>query len=621
MFNFTNEGKVTYKRTYARKTASGKTENWESTVDRVISGNNAIINISEEEINQLKHYMLNMKSTPAGRGLWFSGSDAQYRIGGAGLVNCWAITCDNIDNFIMAQDLLMLGGGVGASVEHKYVSKLPKVKKGVQIVLKNTKDADFIIPDSREGWNEMTRRVLESFFITGKSFSYSTVCIRGYGEEIKGFGGKASGPKPFEVFIEKASNILKLREGKHIRPIDAMDIICSIGEFVVSGNVRRSAIIILGDSWDKEYLTSKRWDLGIVPSHRAYANLSVVCDDVEDLHPLFWKTYENGEPFGLVNRKNIQKYGRMGEVKKDTAYLVNPCGEATLENGEPCNIADIFLPNLSSQREFIEASRLMFRYCKRVAQAKFHNEINQDVITKNQRIGIGITGCLQAPQFFNKQSLDEAYNAIQQENEKYSKELKVNESIRTTVVKPSGTVSLLGNCTPGIHPAYSRYYIRRIRIAANDPLIPILRKAGHQIEPVLNIDGSINSDTLVVNFYIQTPENTPCADEGFDTWRQLDTLLLAQKHWADQAVSVTVYYKKEDIDQIKAWLKLNLKYLKSISFLCHNDHGFKQAPYEAISEEVYKNNIKLLTPIDLNDLESGKDLENLECIGGVCPIK
>ena len=324
MSNWSNLAKVVYKRTYARKD-NGTLENWADTVERVIAGNVQGHNVTAEEIERLRYYLMNRKAGPAGRGWWYSGAPSHKKLGGVALNNCWFVAGDEWNNFVLAQDLLMLGGGVGMSVEHRFVSKLPKLKKDVNIVSRDTKDADFIVPDSREGWNELTRRVLESFFSTGKSFSYSTVCIRPAGEPIKGFGGVSSGPKPLITYVDKLLGLLKSREGRHLRPVDAADILCSIGEMVVSGNVRRSAIIILGDPWDKEYLKCKRWDLGNIPKQRAMANFSVVVDDVEDLHPLFWKTYEQGEPFGLVNRKNIQKFARMGENKPDTAIGVSPC--------------------------------------------------------------------------------------------------------------------------------------------------------------------------------------------------------------------------------------------------------------------------------------------------------
>jgi len=539
--------------------------------------------------------------------------------GGIPTGNCWFTTGEHWENLVLGMDLLMLGGGVGISIEHRYVSKLPRVKKAVRVEHRATKDADFIVPDSREGWCELVRRAFEAFFVTGKSFTYSTVCVRGYGEGIAGFGGKASGPLPLIACVEKIAALLISREGHHVRPLDVMDMFCIIGEMVVAGNVRRSAIIILGDAHDKEYLKSKRWDLGSVPTQRAMANLSVVVDDVDDLHPLFWKTYESGEPFGIINRKNIRKFGRMGELKKDTAMGMNPCAEATLEDGEPCNLQEIFLANIKDEAEFIEAARLMHRYGKRVTLEDYHNPKNNEVVKRNRRIGTGITGCLQSP-LFKPEFLDKAYSAIQAENVAYSKRLGIPESIRTTVVKPSGTMSIWGDCTPGIHPSYSRYYVRRVRFSSSDPLVKLLAEAGHPMEPVQRFDGTLDHATMVVDFFMRTPDGTPCSDDGFDTWSQLEALVMAQKHWADQAVSVTVYYKREELLAIKSWLADNLPKLKSISFLCHSEHGFKQAPLEAITKEVYEKMSAKIKPVNLEEIKSGA-LESLECEGGVCPIK
>jgi len=347
---------------------------------------------------------------------------------------------------------------------------LPKVKP-VHIKHKPTKDADFIVPDSREGWCELTRRALESFFETGKAFTYSTVCIRGAGEPIKGFGGVSSGPLPLINFVETLNDTLNKRAGKFLNPVDAADVLTATGEMVVSGNVRRSAILIMGDCWDKNFLKVKRWDLGTIPAHRANANYSVVVEDMEDVHPLFWKTYEFGEPIGIVNRVNMQKYGRIGEPKKDKAIGFNPCVEATLENGEPCNLYEQVLCNFKNADEFVQSSRLGFRYAKRVTMENYHHEISNEVIKRNRRVGIGITGCLASP-LFNAKDLDRAYQAIHDENINYSKELGIPQSIRTTVVKPSGTWSKLADTTgyDGIHAPLSRFIIQRMRLAANENL-------------------------------------------------------------------------------------------------------------------------------------------------------
>jgi len=620
---WSNLAKVVYKRTYSRND-SGKMESYSETVDRVLAGNFKTVADTDQyrsEKRELRRFMLDRKGGPAGRGYWFSGAPAHEKLGGAALNNCWGVTFDDWIAWVVSMDLLMLGGGVGASVENRFIVKLPKVKRDVVIFHKATKDADFIVPDSREGWIELLRRTLEAFFVTGKGFSYSTVCVRGYGQKIQGFGGVASGPLPLVKMIENICGILIAREGKQLKSVGCMDILCSIGEMVVSGNVRRSAIIILGDPWDKDYLTSKRWDLHTVPNYRAYANLSVVCSDIEDVHPLFWKTYEAGEAFGIINRKNIRKYGRMGELKADSAVVINPCAEAPLEANEPCNLQEIALPNLENAEEFSKIAKLLHRYGKRVTLERYHIPQVQEVVSRNRRVGTGITGCLES-ELFSPDILDMVYRDIQKENVDYSSALNIPPSIRTTLVKPSGTISKMFDIAgEGIHSGFSRYMIQRVRISASDPLIEQLRSAGHYMEPVMRFDGTLDHGTMVVDFYIKTPDSCPVADEGFDTWKQLDTLLLAQKHWSDQAVSVTVYYKKSEIESIKDWLRVNLKSLKSISFLCHDDHGYKQAPKEAITKDQFDKLSSKLTTIDVDSIDSGGNLDGLECQGGVCPVK
>lgn len=618
---WSNLASVVYARTYSRRD-HGRSERWTETYERFIAGNVRGHNVSEQEIERLRYYAGERKAGPAGRGMWFSGAPSHERIGGAALCNCWGLVCDDWQNYVIAQDLLMLGGGVGMSVERQFVDKLPRIKKGVTIVHQATRDADFIVPDSREGWNELLRRVLEAFFVTGRGFTWSTVVLRGSGEPIRGFGGTASGPPPLIRFVDKLTALLVFREGRAVRPIDAADILCLIAEMVVAGNVRRSALIIMGDAWDKEFLKAKRWDLGIIPSQRSAANFSVIADDVDDLHPLFWETYQHGEAFGIVNRTNIQRYGRMGEKKKDTAVILNPCGEACLENGEPCNLQEISLPNLTGVDEFLEASRLMHRWGKRVTMERYHHEMTQEVVTRNRRVGTGLTGCLEAPDLFRADVLDRGYAVIQAENLAYSQEKGINPSIRTTLIKPSGTRSKVDDVHgEGIHAGWARYSIQRIRFASGDALVAKLRAAGHPMEPVQRLDGTLDHGTQVVDFYRHAPPGLPTVDEGFDTWQQLDALMLAQKHWADQAVSVTVYYRREEIPQIQAWLRLNLSKLKAISFLSWSEHGFKQAPKEAISKEQYEALSAKIVPIEIDEDAGGAMLDGLECQGGVCPVR
>ena len=620
---WSNLAQIVYKRKYARKTPGGF-ENWVDTVNRAILGNVTGFNVSLQEIERLKYYMMNRKAVPAGRGLWYSGTDSHKKLGGVALNNCFLLTSENWQNFVVAQDLLMLGGGVGMSVEHRFTSKLPKVKKNVKIEHRPTKDADFIVPDSREGWNELTRKVLKAFFETGRSFTYSTICVRGYGEAIVGFGGTSSGPRPLIECVDRLQGILNAKAGRLLHPIDAADIICSIGEMVVAGNVRRSAIMIIGDAFDKEFLRAKRWDLNpSLPVQRSKANFSVIVDDIDDVHPVFWKTYECGEAFGIINRTNIQKYGRMGELKKDAAIGVNPCGEACLEPFEPCNLSDIALPNLANEEEFVESAKLMHRWGKRVTCENYHHEQINEVVHRNRRIGTGITGCLQSG-LFAPEVLDRVYKAIQEENASYSKELNIPLSVRTTTIKPSGTISkILDVDGEGIHSGLAKYLIQRIRFETNDPAVPLLREAGHFMEPEIKLDGSLDRNTLVVDFYRESPDSLPLADGGWNTWEQLKVVMMAQKYWADQSISVSVYYDRADIPKLKEWLKENLSQIKTVSFLCRTDHGYKQAPKEAISKEQYEALVKKVKPINLDSLSQEEfDIkDSLECEGGACPIK
>lgn len=620
---WSNLAAVTTRRTYSR-TDSGFPENWTEIYERVIWGNARGHNVSEQEIKRLRYFFDARKAMCGGRGLWFSGTEAHKKIGGVALNNCWYISAESWEVLPKVMDLLMLGGGVGLSVEHRFVSKWKKVKKDVKIVHTDAKDADFIVPDSREGWCKLLGLVLEAFFVTGKGFSYSTCVIRGQGEKIRGFGGTASGPLPLISFVASLCALLNTRAGKHTRPIDVSDIATLIGALVKAGNVRRSAIIIIGDAWDKEFLTVKRWDLGPIPAHRSNANYSVVCDDIEDLHPLFWGSYEHGESIGLVNRKNIQQFGRMGEYKEDTAVGVNPCAEATLESFEPCNLQEIALPRLNGVEEFVEAAVLMHRWGKRVTLERYHHEEIQRVIERNRRIGTGITGCLQSP-LFSPDVLDHVYAEIDRENARYSEELGIAKSIRTTVVKPSGTLSKVMDVDgEGVHAGLSRYIIQRIRFASDDKILPVLAGAGHYMEPEKKLDGTYDSNVVVVDFYRDHGPDLPKVDEGFNTWRQLDTLMLAQKHWSDQSVSVTVYYKIDEIAEIKEWLRNNFKNLKTISFLPYNDperlKGFGQLPKEPISAEEYERLSAKITPIDIEDIPVG-DLEDADCASGACPAR
>ena len=266
-WGFNGLGYIVYKRTYSRVKEDGHLEEWHETVARCINGAQKIgAKYTKKEAEKLFDLVFNLKCNFAGRGLWQLGTSTVDRFGGNSLLNCWFTAIKKPDDFCFIFENLMLGGGVGYSIRREDIHELPRIKRDVNITVKNTNDADFIVPDSREGWVRLLSKVLESYFVSGKSFSYSTVLVRSAGKPIQGFGGTASGPEILIEGISKIGGVIKEREGKKLRSLDVLDIANIIGSVVVAGNVRRSAEIALGDPDDYLYIKAKRWDLGNIPN-------------------------------------------------------------------------------------------------------------------------------------------------------------------------------------------------------------------------------------------------------------------------------------------------------------------------------------------------------------------
>ena len=624
-WGFNGLGEIVYRRTYSRDLESlGRKELWHETIARCINGAQDIgAAYTQEEAERLFDYIFNLKGIFAGRSLWQLGTPLVEKMSGVSLVNCWMTTVSSVEDFQFLMDHLMVGGGVGFSVERSTVYKMPKIKKVEFIRHERTNDADFIVPDSRQGWSALLGKVLSSYFETGESFTYSTILIRGFGAPLKTFGGTASGPEVLIEGIKDICNILDRRVGKDIRSVDALDIANIIGKIVVAGSARRSAQIAIGDPDDILFLRAKNWGRGDIPGWRANSNNSIFADSYDEMIDEFWKGYDgSGEPYGLINRKLIRKYGRLGEKVNDSKVIgTNPCGEIGLEDGEPCNLAEIFLPNISSKEELIDISKLLYKTQKAITNLWYPYKKSRDVIARNRRLGQGITGWLQATEE-QLSWVSDAYIALKEFDKEWSNSISINPSIKLTTVKPSGTLSLLAGVTPGIHPAYAKYYIRRVRMGSNDPLVQYCRDKGYTVVYDVGLDGKENHMICVVEFPCETPEHATLAKD-LTAVQQLEWVVKAQSEWADNNVSVTVYYRKDELDDIKQWLSKNYSNkVKSVSFLLHSEHGFNLAPYEEISKEEYskkKNKIKDIQLLieDTNNLS----IESLECEGGACPIK
>lgn len=624
-----SSGYFTYKRTYARRLVetdpNSLTEEFPDTIKRILKATKTQLSIdfSQEELDDIEQMFLNLEGIVAGRFLWQLGTKTVDKLGLLSLQNCaFTVVDDPIRPFTWAMDALMLGSGVGYNIQREHVYRLPKPKK-VKITRQDTNDADYIVPDSRQGWVELLQKVLEAHFVTGKSFSYSTICIRGKGTAIKGFGGLASGPEELCWGMQEINKLLNSRAKKNMRSIDCLDIMNIIGYIVVSGNVRRSAQIAIGDYDDFQFLNAKRWDLGNIPSWRAMSNNSVVCDDTTKLPAEFWEGYAgNGEPYGLINLKTARAMGRTGETQYPDLDVMgfNPCAEQSLAPYETCCLAELYLPNIKTKERLKLVASYLYKINKHSLTLPCHLKETEEIVHKNMRMGIGVTGYLQATEE-QRQWLPEVYEYLRQLDKEYSKQHGFNESIKLTTVKPSGTLSLLAGVTSGAHPAFSQYYIRRIRVASNSNLIPVCKSAGYPIEFQRNFDGTEDRSTMIVSFPTKVPEGTVLAKD-MTAVDQLEVITRLQREWSDNSVSVTIYYRKEELQQIKEWLAKNYSMsVKTVSFLLHSEHGFQQAPMEEITKEVYDQLSAGITAIGKVSFKEDDIIGSDECATGVCPIK
>jgi hypothetical protein len=623
-WGFNGLGEIVFLRTYSRPKENGDNETWTEALARVINGAVDVgVPFTQDEAEKLFDHCFNLRCSLSGRSLWQLGTPLVKQFNATSLNNCYFTNIEKVEDFEMLFDYLMLGGGVGFSVERSKIHELPKIKAGVSVFHERTNDADLIVPDSRTGWRRLLHSVLKSYFYTGKSFTYSTILIREFGAPLKTFGGTASGPGALIDGIDDICKVLDNRVGKKLRSVDVLDICNIIGRIVISGSSRRSAQIAMGDPDDVLFLRAKNWSSGNVPGWRANSNNSIYADYFEQIQPELWKGYDgSGEPYGLLNRRLARSFGRLGEKNADNSIEgFNPCAEIALGDGESCNLATIFLPNIESLEQFKEVSELLYKVQKQITRMNYPYEKTTNIVRQNARLGQSVTGVLQASEE-QVSWMDDVYKNLRTYDEQYSKENGFPKSVRLTTVQPSGTLSLLPGITPGIHPAYASHYIRRVRFGAADPLVDACRKRGYKVQWDIGLDGREDHTRYVVEFPCESPENSVLAKD-MTAVEQLEWVKKLQTEWADNAVSVTVYYRKEELSLIKEWLEKNYdNSVKSVSFLLHTDHNFVLAPYEEITKEAYE---KMLGKIDfsvpLYSPKVGEAIDMDDCATGACPIK
>lgn len=635
-FGFNGLGELVYHRTYSRMKTDGKNEQWWETVQRVVEGT---FNMQKRHIDshglgwnawkaqhsaqQMYDRIFNMKFLPPGRGLWAMGTPiTEEKKLFAALNNCAFVSTESFKGefsspFCFLMDASMLGVGVGFDT-----------KGAGTLILKGPNPARrselYEIPDTREGWVESLRLLLDSYAQGTGEIEFDYSAIRPMGVPIRGFGGESSGPEPLIELHQTVSSILLHEIGKPISITAIVDIMNLIGKCVVAGNVRRTAEIVFGEPDSEEYLDLKNYEVN--PDRAEYgwtSNNSIFAEVGMNYEPAAERVRYNGEP-GFAWLHNMKAYGRMVDApnwKDRRASGGNPCLEQTLESYELCCLVETFPNNHDSIEDYLETLKYAYLYAKTVTLGQTHWPETNRVMLRNRRIGCSMSGIAQ---FVADKGLgqlqawmDKGYAHIQKLDENYSDWMAIPRSIKTTSIKPSGTVSLLAGATPGIHFPESRYYIRRMRLGVGSNLVPALEKAGYKLEPAFGSEET----TLVVEIPVDVGEGVRTLD-SVSMWEQLGMASLAQRYWADNQVSCTVTFNPDsEGSQIAAALDQFQYQLKGISFLPRLDLGaYPQMPYESIDEATYHDMKSKLGKLSFGRIKGEEIVVERFCDNDVCEI-
>ena len=635
-FGFNGLGELVYMRTYSRIKENGKNERWWETVQRVVEGTYSMQKRwidshslgwnpwqAQASAQEMYDRMFNMKFLPPGRGLWAMGTAITEEKGlYAALNNCAFVSTSTLKEdyskpFCFLMDASMLGVGVGFDVKGtgEIMVKSPN---------KNRKSEQFEIPDTREGWVESLKLLLDSYFHGTSVVYFNYDIIRGEGEPIKGFGGVSSGHKPLKEVHQEIRKVLDKNIDEPITTTTIVDIMNLVGKCVVAGNVRRTAEIVFGDPYDEEYLDLKNYK---VNKHREQygwtSNNSIYAELGMDYTDVCKRITDNGEP-GFAWLENMRGYSRLknGRDNKDhRAAGGNPCLEQTLESYELCCLVETFPTNHDTLKDYLRTLKYAYLYAKTVTLGKTHWPDTNRVMLRNRRIGCSVSG---VAQFITKHGmeelrkwLEEGFEIIQEWDKMYSDWLAVPRSIKTTSVKPSGTVSLLVGVTPGMHYPESRFYIRRMRLSNQSELIEPLKRAGYTIEPAFGSEDT----TMVVDVPIDAGEGIRTAAE-LSIWEQFSLAAFLQRHWADNQVSCTATFNPEtEADELPHALNYFQYRLKGISLLPRKNGGaYKQMPYEAIDEKTYHFEVEKLGYLSFVGIEGEEAEVDKFCNNDMCEL-
>ena len=621
-------GEITFLRTYSRIKEDGHKETWVDVCRRVIEGMYSIQkdhckssrlpwneNKAQASAKEAFERLFELKWTPPGRGLWVMGTPlVNQHKNSAALQNCSFVSTESMTKhnpakpFAFLMEASMLGVGVG--FDDRGADKEFTIYAPTQTV------SEIVIPDTREGWVESVSALINSYLRPDQPtlvFDYSE--IRPAGAKIATFGGTAAGPDPLTALHNHVRRIFNNRAGTLLTRVDVADIGNLIGVCVVSGNVRRSAELLMGRLDDQDFLNLKNSER--FPERNSYSakapgwgwmsNNSVGISVGDDLSGIIDGIALNGEP-GVIWMDVTRKYGRLIDPPNNKDWRAagyNPCAEQSLESFECCTLVETYLNRHETLEDYKRTLKFAYLYAKTVTLLPTHWEETNAIMQRNRRIGTSMSGVANFADLKGLPALrdwmDAGYNLIANYDRSYSEWLGIRESIKTTTVKPSGTVSILAGESPGVHwTPGGKYFLRSIRFANEDPMLPLFAFAGYTVEPA----SESPKTTSVVFFPIES--DAIRSEKDVSIYEKVALAAMAQRHWSDNSVSVTVSFNKDkETKDVGTVLHLFDGQLKTVSFLPMGNKTYPQMPYAQITAEEYDAYKMKLLPIDFTDVYAG----------------
>ena len=597
-------------------------ETWPEVVDRYLGFFSQYLTDAEIK-SKLRDKILNLEVMPSMRALMTAGP-ALERNNVAGY-NCAYLPVDSLRAFDEAMFVLMCGTGVGFSVEQKNIEKLPIVNEHFE----NT-ETTIHVADSKEGWARALRELIGLLY-QGQVPRWDVSRVRPAGARLETFGGRASGPEPLESLFRFVVDTCKKAAGRRLSSLECHDIMCKIGEVVVVGGVRRSAMISLSDVNDDRMRGAKSgnwWDGNV---QRALANNSATYLEKPDTSTFlgeFKALYDShsGERGFFSRDASVRQAKRNG--RRDTSYDfgTNPCSEIILRPYQFCNLSEIVVradDTADTLRDKAVAAAILGTLQSTLTNFKYLRKVWQTNTEEERLLGVSLTGILDHPTLASdKKLLNELRDLVVETNRVWAEALGIPQSTATTCVKPSGTVSQLVDSASGIHPRWSPFYIRTVRGDIKDPLTQFLISQGVPNEP----DVTKPKDTIVFSFPQRAPDgartrNDITAIDHLEIWKTL------QEEWCEHKPSITVNVKEDEWVDVQAWVWRNWDVLSGVSFLPFSEHTYKQAPYQEITETEYDEWIqKMPESIDwakLSEFEAEDNTvgsQELACAAGFCEI-